>query len=109
MTYIMGIDVGTTGTKAAVFDLNGALISQRYRSYELLTPKPGWRELDPNEVLEAVYDCVRGCCADGVGQSVKSVSVSAREKPWYLLTGKAGCWLTAWSVLIPGIWTRSDG
>jgi len=78
MTYIMGIDVGTTGTKVTVFDLNGAMVTQRYRSYELLTPHPGWRELDPNEVLEAAYDCIRGCCADGVGAKIRSVSVSAQ-------------------------------
>ncbi len=51
---IMGLDIGTTGSKAVVFDLDGTILSSSYREYNLISPKPGWLELSPNDVLYAV-------------------------------------------------------
>lgn len=45
-TYLCGIDNGTTGTKAMVFDLNGNLIGEDYREYICEYPKPGWVDQD---------------------------------------------------------------
>ena len=33
--YVMGIDVGTTGSKAMIFDLKGNVIGKGYREYKL--------------------------------------------------------------------------
>ena len=33
MKYIMGIDLGTTGCKASLFDNDGRLVAQAYREY----------------------------------------------------------------------------
>ena len=39
---LMGLDIGTTGTKAVIFDPDGAILSSAYREYPLLSPEPGW-------------------------------------------------------------------
>jgi xylulokinase len=45
-TYLCGIDNGTTGTKAMVFDLEGNLIGEDYREYICEYPKPSWVDQD---------------------------------------------------------------
>lgn len=49
----MGVDVGTTGVKAAVFDESGRLLCTAYEEYPLLFPFPGASELNSRHVIEA--------------------------------------------------------
>lgn len=37
MKYLLGIDVGTTGTKTLLFDTEGKMLGRAYRSYPLST------------------------------------------------------------------------
>ena len=39
---IIGIDVGTMGTKALAVDETGKILGRGYREYPIETPKPGW-------------------------------------------------------------------
>lgn len=50
--YVIGIDVGTTGTKAMVVDLKGNNLGSSYRDYPFITPKDKWVELDPKNLTE---------------------------------------------------------
>jgi xylulokinase len=47
---LLGIDVGTTGCKAAVFSQEGNLLASAYEEYDNLRPRPGWAELDVADV-----------------------------------------------------------
>ncbi len=51
---LMGIDVGTTGSKAVVFNEEGLVLSSAYRGYPMYFPGPGQCELDPEEVWSGV-------------------------------------------------------
>jgi len=44
---ILGIDVGTSSTKAILFDLAGNELTSAAQSYPLLTPQPGWVNKTP--------------------------------------------------------------
>ena len=44
MRYLLGIDIGTSGTKTLVIDEYGAVIASAVSEYELLQPKNGWAE-----------------------------------------------------------------
>lgn len=46
-TYILAHDVGTTGDKATLFDLDGRLVASSLKEYSLHQPKPTWAEQDP--------------------------------------------------------------
>ena len=46
MKYIIGVDIGTTGTKALLFRETGELIKTAYRGYEIISEKPGYAEYD---------------------------------------------------------------
>ena len=51
--YIAGIDIGTTGAKTIIFDLEGRKVSSAYREYQCTYPNPNWVEQDPVELVEA--------------------------------------------------------
>jgi xylulokinase len=44
---LMGIDIGTQSTRAALLDLDGRLVASAATPQEMETPRPGWAEQDP--------------------------------------------------------------
>jgi xylulokinase len=58
-SYLIGIDIGTSGAKAVVMDTGGRLLGFAAREYPILTPRAGWAEQDPEEWLSACLACVR--------------------------------------------------
>ena len=51
--YMLGVDIGTSGCKAAVLDQNGTVISNSFKRYETYYPKAGWAEQNPEDWYEA--------------------------------------------------------
>lgn len=75
---LLGLDVGTTGSKAVVFDEQGRLLSSAYREYPLRHPRPEYNELDPEEVWAAAKEAL-GEAARGAGRDrVTALSISAQ-------------------------------
>ena len=42
--YLIGIDIGTTGTKAMLFSDRGRILGHAYHAYSLNNPKVGYSE-----------------------------------------------------------------
>lgn len=59
--YLIGIDVGTQGTKAALFSSDGVCLAENFQKSNLLKPAPGVVEEDPEEQLLAVCKAIKGC------------------------------------------------
>jgi len=59
MKYILAYDVGTSFTKTIVVDLNGNIISLEREGYEVITPKEGYAEQDPNDWWKAITTSTR--------------------------------------------------
>ncbi len=59
--YLIGIDIGTQGIKAALFDLRGRKYASAFRPSKLLRPAAGAVEEDPERQLKSVCQCVRVC------------------------------------------------
>lgn len=59
MKYLMGVDEGTTGCKAILFNQEGTQIASTSREYPSYYPNPGWVEQDIEEIKAAVYECMR--------------------------------------------------
>ncbi len=55
----LGIDVGTTGCKAARFTTEGEMLAAAYREYDVQHPRPGWAELDSAQVWQSVQATIR--------------------------------------------------
>ncbi len=75
---LMGIDVGTTGCKVVAFDEAGAVLAQAGREYPLISPQPGWYELDPNQVWDYVCDCLREVNGQLARDPVSALSLSSQ-------------------------------
>jgi len=56
--YILGVDQGTTGTKAVIFDDEANQISLGYREIPRIHPKPGWVEQDPKLIWSATMEAI---------------------------------------------------
>lgn len=59
MDYIIGIDIGTSGTKALAYTTEGQVKADHHVSYSLNQPNPGWADEDPGTILKAVVGCLR--------------------------------------------------
>ncbi|MBQ9636523.1 MAG: hypothetical protein IJV36_01335 [Prevotella sp.] len=77
MKYIMGIDEGTTGCKACIFDENGKLISMAYREYQSYYPNPGWVEQDITEISECVFSSSREAVKSANRKGIKTEDIVA--------------------------------
>jgi len=55
---LMGLDVGSTGCKAVVFDVEGKQLARAYREYPEVYPQAGWIELDPERVWQSVKEVI---------------------------------------------------
>ncbi len=55
----MGIDMGTSGCKAVVFDSDWKVVSQAYREYPMHFPGEGLLELDAELVWERIREVIR--------------------------------------------------
>ncbi|MFW6069511.1 MAG: xylulokinase [bacterium] len=59
MDALLGLDVGTSATKAVLFDDAGQQLATAQHRYPLQTPHPGWVEQDPEQVWQALVGAVR--------------------------------------------------
>ncbi len=57
--FYIGIDIGTTATKAVVFDSSGKVVREVSKGYEMYHPKADWSVQKIDEVLSAVLSCIQ--------------------------------------------------
>lgn len=78
-TYSIGIDIGTTSTKAIVFSDAGETIQVASVAYPLYTPEPKVAEQDPDEIVSAVLSTIKKVIIDAQLQpeQIRFLSFSA--------------------------------
>jgi len=69
MAYYLGIDVGTSGTKALVMNARAKVLATATAEYGVSAPRPGWSEQDPEDwwagTVKAVRAAVKKAGIDG--------------------------------------------
>lgn len=65
MSYLLGIDIGTSGTKTVIFDEKGSPLESCTVEYPMYQPQNGWAEQDPSDWWNAVC----ASCKDVLGKS----------------------------------------
>ncbi|HET6847682.1 MAG TPA: FGGY family carbohydrate kinase [Gaiellales bacterium] len=60
MTVLVGVDQGTTGTRAVAFDLALQQLAESYHAAEVTHPRPGWIEKDAARTVESVHAALAG-------------------------------------------------
>jgi xylulokinase len=69
MPHLLGIDIGTSGTKTLICDEDGVVLATAMAEHPIFAPKPGWSEQEPEDWWKAT-------CA-----ATKAVVKKARIKP----------------------------
>jgi len=69
--YLVGVDIGTMGTKAAVFDESGRLLGDAFEESRLIYPRAGWVEQD----MEDMY----GSCLRTIKAAVEKAGIEPRQ------------------------------
>lgn len=59
MGCILGIDLGTSGTKTVLFEATGKQLAAATREYPLYQPHNGWAEQHPEDWYQAARDTIR--------------------------------------------------
>ena len=67
---LLGVDEGTTGVKAALFDRELRPVREARRDKVNRHPQPGWVEQDGEEVLSAVVEAIAEVLTDAPGEVV---------------------------------------
>ena len=75
---LLGIDVGTTGTKAVLFDEQGAALGSGYREYPLMTPRPGYVTQSAPAWWEAAVGSVRDALEAAGTAEVGAIGLSTQ-------------------------------
>jgi len=63
MKYLLGIDIGTSGTKTVLFDENGAILAADTVEYPMYQPQNGWAEQDPEDWWNATHTTIKNVVA----------------------------------------------
>ena len=58
MNYLLGVDLGTSGTKTVLFDEDGNVIASKTIEYPLYQEKNGWAEQEPLDWWNAAADTI---------------------------------------------------
>ncbi len=76
MQALLGIDLGTTGVKAALFATeDGRVLGDAFVDYPLFHPHPGWAEQDPADWWQATLSAIRACLKVGAKHGIQPVDV----------------------------------
>lgn len=77
---LIGIDVGTTSTKAVLFDQDGTLLAEAAQEYPTAYPHNGWAEQDPEDWWRATCATLTHIFADGQfdARGVAAVGISCQ-------------------------------
>ncbi len=93
-TYLLGIDIGTSACKAALFHEDGSVAAQVTGEYTVQYPHPGWAEQDPElwwqTVIKVIRDVLSNSGIDpkqiaGIGVDGQSWSAIAMDTSGHVL------------------------
>ncbi|MDP4106717.1 MAG: gluconokinase [Bacillota bacterium] len=74
--YYLGVDIGTTSTKAVLFKKDGTVVGMHHVEYPLYSPVPTIAEQNPDEIFAAVIETIKVAIQKGRIQSTDLALVS---------------------------------
>ncbi|MFO8013126.1 MAG: xylulokinase [Phycisphaerae bacterium] len=80
MAYLLGIDIGTSGTKTLLVDEDGRIAASVTAEYPAYAPKPAWSEQDPADWWQATADTIR--------QALQKAGIDGKEVGGIGLSGQ---------------------
>ena len=90
MELLLGIDLGTSGTKTVLFDAAGRRLASHTVEYPLHQPKNGWAEQDPEDWWRAVQKTVCSVLAQSGAErgDIRGVGIAGQMHGLVMLDGQ---------------------
>lgn len=90
MAYILGVDIGTSGTKTVLFSEDGAPVSSATYEYPLYTPQNGYAEQDPLDWWNAAISGIRQVIGESgaAASDIKGIGLSGQMHGLVMLDGE---------------------
>jgi gluconokinase len=85
---MLGVDIGTTSTKAVLFTENGEVIQQENIGYPLYTPNISTAEQDPEEIFQAVLKAISNITKQHPQKQISFVSFSSAMHSVIVMDGE---------------------
>ncbi|MBR2354153.1 MAG: xylulokinase [Clostridia bacterium] len=83
--YLIGIDVGTSGTKSVLFDTDGNAIASATAEYPMAQPENGWAEQNPEDWWEAAKITLTEITAEAKDGRIVGLGLSGQMHSLVLL------------------------
>ena len=100
-TLLLGVDIGTSSCKAALFDPDGHAVAQGGSDYPVSYPRKGWAEQEPDLWWDGVCRAVRAMISDNGIDPAEIAGIGVDGQSWSAIALDA-----AGNVLCPTpIWT----
>ncbi|MDD6763116.1 MAG: xylulokinase [Clostridiales bacterium] len=78
MKYIIGIDLGTSGTKTVLFDSDGNVITSELYEYPMYQPENGWAEQDPDDWYNASVTTLKAVVSKVNAEDIVCIGISGQ-------------------------------
>lgn len=87
MSYVIGVDLGTSAVKTLLMDKNGTIAAEATRSYPLYHDRPSWSEQTPEDWVTATIEAMKEVAsAEGIDASkIEGISFSGQMHGLVLL------------------------
>ena len=76
---LMGIDIGTSSCKVAVFGLDGIPHAMVNRDYDTIHDKPGWAEQNPEDWWGKTCEAIKECLSEVNGEDIVGIGVDGQS------------------------------
>ena len=114
---LLGIDIGTSACKAAVFDADGRVLASASGGYPTYYARPGWAEQNPDEWWDTLCGVLRSLFAAGTACAQDIAGVGVAGQSWAAVpidrNGRVLCntpiWFDTRAAGICGRWRGSIG
>lgn len=87
MSYVIGVDCGTSGTKTVLFDGKGSVVASETIEYPMYQPKNGYAEQEPSDWANAMVNTIKSVMARSrvKKEDVKGIGISGQMHGLVLL------------------------
>ena len=82
LKYLMGIDIGTSSCKVALFDERGTVVGTASEEYPVYYPQSGYVEQNPEEWWEAVCKATKKCIEKSRIKAKQIVGIGVDGQSW---------------------------
>ena len=87
MSYLLGLDISTTGAKALIIDDAGKVIASHTTPQPISTPQPLWSEQNPSDWWDGIASSIRSALQEAnlTGEAIKGIGLTGQMHGLVLL------------------------